>query len=333
MNNVLSYPRSRGPAVKASLEVAGLNPDVFDDSVRHVLFLPVKPRLVSLDIDFERQRVSFTEGAEDITWDELRAAPISAQRSLDLLWGLIRLVEASPDDVLAFAEQWGVLERPPPPDRTYLPDNFFRVDNLIGLARKCNSLLLLLSKTANGTLAEPSLLNEFLEDEERADLAKISIPYGRTSSAEERSAYDRQARRRRWQEEIAAGRGLALQRRLLALKLGFDEPGHSILVWDDKGRRLERRAEGVREIALTQIRAILSAPEEDVYICSICKWPYLYNPEVSQRRPRSGKQSFCGEECRAAAKREARRESWHRNQAKWRPSSSRKGERSGETPS
>ncbi len=333
MNNVLSYPRSRGPAVKASLEVAGLNPDVFDESMRHVLFLPVKPRLVSLDIDLEKQQVSFKEGAEDVTWEALRAVPVSPQRSLHLLWSLIRLVDASPEEVLAFAELWGVLDRPPPPDRGYLPDNFFGIKDLKALARRCNSLLLLSAKMAKGEIAEASLLGEFLEDEEATDLEQLSLPYGRTMRAEESNAYDRRARMRRWQEEIAAGRGLALQRRLLALKLGFDEPGQSVLVWDDKGRRFERRAEGAREIALTHIRAILAAPEEDVFICSICKWPYLYNPEVSQRRPRSGKQSFCSEECRAAAKREARRESWHRNQARWRPSSSRKGEGSGETPS
>ena len=127
--------------------------------------------------------------------------------------------------------------------------------------------------------------------------------------------------------EFRAGRGLEVQRQFVATSLldflsrgrpnDEDEAEGTPVapVWDSKGRRVEARARGVREIVATQLLAVFAAPELGLFLCSMCGRAFAVDPE--ERRPRRGVRRFCSDDCRREAKLESNRASWHKNKQKW----------------
>jgi hypothetical protein len=137
-----------------------------------------------------------------------------------------------------------------------------------------------------------------------------------------------------FETERRAGRGVALQRELIVNLLGeivmppsdrSSDEGPSVPLlfgysWDDRGRRVEARASGVREVVASHLLSIFAAAQPDIFVCSVCGTPFSTESAQAQRRPRAGVKRLCSEACRLVAKRESNRASWNKNKDRWRPS-------------
>ncbi len=140
--------------------------------------------------------------------------------------------------------------------------------------------------------------------------------------------------------ERRAGRGVALQRELIVNLLGeiAMPPEHRSsdayaavpllfgFSWDDRGRRIEARATGVREIVASHLLSIFGSSQPDVFICSVCGTPFSTASAQTRRRPRAGVKRLCSDACRLAAKQESNRASWNKNKDRWRPPTAKETE-------
>ncbi|MHB8685222.1 MAG: hypothetical protein ACYC9X_12960, partial [Dehalococcoidia bacterium] len=204
-------------------------------------------------------------------------------------------------------------------------------------AEEIRKLLMAIAITEEGEVVPETLLRDLRHGDRRdyfhySDLASQGgrLSMNEVSAARQLAHYS---------DERRAGRGLALQRELIVNLLGevavppesrsYDAPPAVPLSffysWDNRGRRLEARADGVREIVASHLLSMFGSADLDVFICSMCGNPYSRETAQTQRRPRAGVKRLCSEACRKAAKRESNRSSWNKNKDRWRPSSTARG--------
>lgn len=128
--------------------------------------------------------------------------------------------------------------------------------------------------------------------------------------------------RREWlrRRERDRTRGdLGYQRALIAhLVTTFSDMPYPTAGWDSAGRRLVAEVMGADSLVGEELRQIFQSPQLDVYACSVCGRPFLFDERTGKRRPRRGARRFCSERHRLEARRESNRASWHRNWREWR---------------
>ncbi|MGE0134650.1 MAG: hypothetical protein AB7T16_05885 [Dehalococcoidia bacterium] len=132
-------------------------------------------------------------------------------------------------------------------------------------------------------------------------------------AAEARSEWLRRRERDRKQGD------LSYQRALIAhLVTTFSDLPYPTAGWDSAGRKLVAEVLGADSLVGEELRQIFQAPQLDVYACSVCGRPFVFDERTGKRRPRRGAGRFCSEEHRAEAKRRSNQASWHRNKKEWR---------------
>ena len=276
---------------------------------------------------------------DHVVWSDVVLKETSPDRTTRCLWDFIALSDGTPKRLPSFVRKWGLLdsggESPAQPGE----DGYQSIALWEEAAGEVRRLLVAIAITEEGELVPETLLWN-LRDGDRRDYGHLSDrASGGALSINEvfAAAYKRQLAY--YSDERRAGRGLALQRELIVNLLGEvavppEWRGHTdfpavplsfFYSWDNRGRRLEARAEGVREIVASHLLSMFDSVELDVFICSVCGNPYSLETAQTQRRPRAGVKKLCSEACRKAAKRESNRSSWNKNKDRWRPSSTTKG--------
>jgi hypothetical protein len=328
MTVVFSTTRTRGPDLTILLEVAGLDLEPSLSKAHYVVFLPKQARLRDgqgsgpYDGDWR-----WTEGDEYIVWQGTEPVALRRAEARQMLFGLAELAGAQASEVLEFVRNWGLISAPSTTDAVdqaaYLKAFWAcPVSAWSSLAEDCSLILHLFADTASNREAAEDLLeplfDQFLSDP--PDEYVKELPSGVHMKKTEWFQNVEQV----WADEKRFNR-LALQKRLLAGKVndflsGFERRQ---FVWENTERRFEHSAMGVWEIVQAELADLLVAPEVGVYICSMCDRVYEMELSGDGRRPRAGVRNFCSDECRAKAKRESNRQSWHRHSETWRPPGSR----------
>jgi hypothetical protein len=280
-----------------------------------------------------------------IYWTSLTPTPVDSEQTWPLLWEVARLSRASSDELIAFARKWGT------PGTDWESDGFgdsfgssdgtfskaaMACDSWRDLARTIERILVLFASTVEHQLVDMTLLEavkswDMLPDKPEWDLlqahnakeeAAVMRRLGTTSISDTITAHYQRREELRWDlllDERRRGEGLEGQRRLLCTKLnnllGLQFATFS---WDDRGRRMEREATGIAEIALSHIAALFVSAESDILICSVCGRAFPFEEREFGRRPRFGVRRFCSDTCRHEGKLESNRESWRRNSARLR---------------
>ena len=332
------------------MEEFGFGMNAQSASVRHQLIAPVglrlvEPVLVGWELPegskHEQPVYDLTEGETSLAWDgwELKeAGPAS-----DFLWEFVSMAGAQATDWLSFVQRWGLLGAEDEEDLGPEEPDWRSLDEFDEASESIVAFLVLLVATNEGELLPEEVLEGFagvddiLDVEERQDRLKahgeLLADQSSTSAQDQTSAIRNEVRTNRWRRMRRNGRGLDLQRDLITRILNqILESRPASYFWDGEGRRLERMAVGVIEIAWSQLASRFTSTSVDIYGCSVCGRPFPFDPESSERRPRSGARALCGDECRQQAKRESNRQSWQKNKSKWRPPrGTRKDDKDGET--
>jgi hypothetical protein len=324
----------------------------FAPQVRHRLLLPEDVRFVREVNAAEREAarrylppVWDDAGEPDsVVWRSVLARDVDPEETLQCLWEFVRLPEDAGHRIPKFVQTWGLLEWGPGSElATREKEQSF--SDWIEAAEEAERLLKAFVMTEQGALVPESLLWDLREGDRREYYSYDKEYEARPVSPEEVHVLTLTRQRDYFETERRAGRGVALQRELIVNLLGEivmpPDARHSAddrasegeqtvpllfgYSWDDRGRRVEARASGVREIVASHLLSIFGSSQPDVFICSVCGTPFSTESAQTQRRPRAGVKRLCSEACRLEAKRESNRASWNKNKDRWRPSSVTKG--------
>jgi hypothetical protein len=317
------------------LEDLGFGMTANTESARHRLIRPNGLRLVDPVLtgwepvegtSYKNPIYDFVEGDHAISWEGWTVEEVPTPDTRDCLWELLNLPQSDSLEVMSFVSRWGLLEEP-----TASEDEgpfWLRLEEFDSVAESAREFLLLLATTEAQELLPKETLDAFAYLDYEADTQAVrdlirdeQLPALGFSGFQELSArLLSEARWSRWNAIREQGRGLELQQTLAARALEeMLGTSPARYVWDQAGRRLERIAIGVKEIAWSHLAGLFTSPAVDVFICGMCGNPYPYDSASSERRPRSGVRTFCSEECRKEAKLESNRLSWQKNKNKWRP--------------
>jgi hypothetical protein len=298
------------------LERVGLDP-------MHSSGLPVSRHTMYVPIGLALDRDEY--GDEFIRWDAVEMKEFEPGFTVQCLWDFVALRDPTTREVQHFVEKWGLVDLP----ETEHDAGELEFPEFISAAAEARGALLLIAATEAGELvSEPVLdalyhwdefpVNAFEELERRGE--PMSSPLYHDILLEKK--------REHWRAERSAGRGLDLQRRLLTNFINgwvSQGPGHGpraeplelLVTWDASGRHVDWVAYGVRAIVGSHLLSMLSAPQIDVFTCSICGSPFPFDPLQRQRRPAAGRRQLCSSACKEAARRADNRASWHKNKSKW----------------
>jgi hypothetical protein len=268
------------------------------------------------------------EGNDCLFWEGHDLEEIDPAATFECLWEFIEMADASPEEGLAFIEKWGLID-------PSSPDGGWSGSAPWDEAYMARQFLICLAITEAEELVPEELLWWLGNGEGRAEWAADSdevrrrLTVGGIPPDEVRVIRDLdirdEVRLARWRKIRRSGEGLPLQRRLLANILDSQiEFRPTVSVWDERGRRVERVATGVKEIAWSHLYSLFTSARLDIYVCSLCGRPYEFDEAAAQRRPRRGAASYCGDKCRQEARRRSNRDSWKRNSQRWRPPGSRR---------
>jgi hypothetical protein len=322
----------------------------FAPQVRHRLLFPENVRFVREANADEREAsdrylapVWDSAGEPDhVLWTNVVARDADPDGTLQCLWDFVRLAEHTVQQLPDFVLRWGLLEWGPGSELSERESEQC-ISDWSEAAEETECLLRAFAMTEQGQLVPESVLWKLREGDRREH-----FPYGPEVAARRLSQWERhvirnERQREYFESERRAGRGVALQRELIVNILGQvampsdrrasegdpDVPLSLGLSWDDRGRRVEARASGVREIVASHLLSIFGSSQPDVFICSVCGTPFSTTSAQTQRRPRAGVKRLCSEACRLEAKRESNRASWNKNKDRWRPPSSGRGGKGG----
>ncbi len=276
---------------------------------------------------------------DHLVWRSVLARDVDPDETLHCLWEYVRLPENPTERIPKFVQTWGLLEWGPGSELAE-SEKEQGFAEWIEAAEEAERLLRAFVMTEQGDLVPEDLLWD-LREGDRRQYYSYDEEYGVRPISQEEIQILRVSRQRDYFDtERRAGRGLALQRALIVNLLGEivmppenrswgdertvqGEPAVPLLfgyTWDDRGRRVEARASGVREIVASHLLSIFASSQPDVFICSVCGRPFSTESAQTLRRPRAGVRRLCSEACRIAAKRESNRASWNKNKDRWRPS-------------
>jgi hypothetical protein len=302
------------------LERAGLDPVHSSGSLvsRHTLWMP-KGLVITRHED----------GDDVIAWNAVEAKAIEPDTAARCIWDLVALRDPALSDVRSFIEKWGLLDFP---EGGHGEDQVDAAELIIA-AEESRSALLLIAKTeASELVGEPVLDALYRWDEFPVNAFAELKRRGESYSSPLYHEVILEGKREHWRVERSAGRGLVLQRRLLMNFFnGFSSEEHgritgtapwvesleSIVTWDERGRRVDWEAYGVRGIVGAHMLSVLVAPQLDVFICSVCGNPFPFDPLDRKRRPKTGRRQTCSTACKEEARRADNRASWHKNKSKW----------------
>ena len=291
----------------------------------HVLLRPVGLELRGMAVDIAVSDSDWTAGNELIRWERIELEEVSPDATERCIWDFLSLSRLSPEGVLEFADKWGLFDFGY--DAAYMSldkSAWADVADWQSEADHVTNILRAIVTTEAGDLVSESELFGLRDGEDRPEVPPDVLLQGFEAWSDKVS----ELLLRRWRTARKAGEGLALQRRLLAnLVAQWVNPLDIVPHWDARGRRLQRTARGVKEIVGAQLALLFTAPELDVFTCSVCGDPFPLGE--GSRRPRRGASRFCSPKCRQAAKRADNLASWHRNKPKHRSRKkmSRKGAR------
>ncbi|MSQ17738.1 MAG: hypothetical protein EXR54_09315 [Dehalococcoidia bacterium] len=231
--------------------------------------------------------------------------------------------EAFPEAVVRFIKKWGLLDFGE--DAEYMQTEgeascdlqYWRYE-----VTEAHKLVLAMVATAGGELVEEGALKDIRGSHESLQDSTLDLntflPTNRTFSWEDWLQAKEDDWLARIQTERRADRGLELQRLLVTNRLAeWVNIASLIPVWNEDERRVETVARGVGEIVGAHLLGLFVSSPLDVFSCSVCGRPFPLNDSTTQRRPRTGSQRFCSDDCRAQAKRASNLASWHRNRARW----------------
>jgi len=324
----------------------------FAPRVRHRLLFPEDVRFVREVNGAEREAArryvppiwDDTGEPDHLVWQRVLAEDVDAEETLPCLWEFVRLPEDARHGVPRFVQKWGLLEWGSGSEfETHEREQSFAA--WIEAAEEVERLLKAFVMTEQGELVPDSLLWDLRAGDLREYYSYDTEYDARPMSQEEIHGLSLTRQHDYYETERRAGRGVALQRGLIVNLLGevamppdarppaddriADEGPEVPLLfgysWDERGRRVEARASGVREIVASHLLSIFAAAQPDVFVCSVCGTPYSMESARAQRRPRAGVKRLCSEGCRLEAKRESNRASWDKNKDRWRPSSTDRG--------
>jgi len=297
--------------VRSALERSGLSPDEPRriSPLQHTLLMPE-------DLSIE------TDDEEDpyFAWSRVNEYPLSPNDTVQCVWDFLNLADSDMVSMERFLRKWGLPYIPE--GETYSED----WEDWLTAAREARSAILLIAATEAEELVDDDVLMD-LDSWDDFDTGAMEdwLKKRQVDSFVEFHQLTIEKSREHWDIERRSGRGLELQRKVISAFVNGAEDIwpwvgqlNFTLAWDDAGRRINSGAFGVQAIVGSYIVAVLSAPEIDVFSCSVCGNPFPYVEAGGVRRPATGKRRLCGAECRKMARQIDNRASWHRNKSRWR---------------
>lgn len=278
---------------------------------------------------------------DSILWTNVVERDADPAETLPCLWDFVRLTENTAERLPGFVRRWGLLDWAADSSAAGT-EHEQPISDWHEAAEEVDRLLRAFAITEQGELVPENLLWQ-LRDGDRRDYYSLPIAesWGRPNAHAEAYMAALKRQHEYFQSERRGGRGVALQRELIMHLMGevalrpdardvARDPAVPLLFafsWDEKGRRIEAMAYGVREIVASHLFSIFAATHPDVFICSVCESLFSTETSGTQRRPRAGFRQLCSDACRVVAKRESNRSSWRKNRDRWRPSGAIGGKR------
>lgn len=302
--------------LQVQLEIAGIDLSSFEAyKARTMLLMPIGLRTVGTD-----EEGHLVSGDDLLAWDRIELREVKGPDSPRCLWDFINLTGAPAEALLRFVQTWGLLDFGD--DAAYMLDiekeGWSELSEWRRLANEIRAMLFCIVKTGEGELVGEDILETLREGDPYDPGPPPPRLLKRGISLHTFSAWGRDRKKEHWQAERRAGRGLDLQRTIaMNLLLGWINPLDIVPTWDESGLHVVTEARGAKEIIGTELLAIFTTPQFDVFICSICQRPYPLSIAEGSRRPRLGTRRLCSESCRRAAKRIDDLKSWHSNKHKW----------------
>jgi hypothetical protein len=300
--------------VRSALGRSGLSPEESRriSPLQHTLLMP------------EDLSIETAEGEDPyLAWSRVNECPLSPNDTVQCVWDFLNLADSDIVSTERFLRKWGLPYIPEA--ETYAED----WEDWLTAARDARSAILMIAATEAEELVDDDVLMDLRSwDDFDTGAMEDWVKRREVNSFVEYHQLTIERSKEHWDIERRSGRGLELQRKLISAFVNGAEDIwpwvgqlNFTLAWDDAGRRVNGGAFGVQAIVGSYIVAVLSAPEIDVFICSVCRNPFPYVEAHGVRRPAAGKRRLCGEECRKVARQSDNRASWHRNKSRWRPAS------------
>ncbi|HUZ01929.1 MAG TPA: hypothetical protein VMU89_16400 [Thermomicrobiaceae bacterium] len=262
-----------------------------------------------------------------LVWSDVEWRLVPFEDTAPAAWAFADIADASEEELLRFTEDWGLW-------RGHYGPGADPVENVIGTAAMIRAWLATFAATLEERLVDEDTLWQLRYGEnfgpQRPSYREVaeSLPQGRDDLDARRDQVD--ARRDElwerelrpyWRAERRAGRGIQVQRWILAGFLsvwtsGLEAP-LATPYWRDDGRRIRLMPIGVKGIVFTHLLRLFAAPEPNVFTCSECGAVFEWLPATGDPRPRRDRRRFCSDECRLAARRATKRETWHRHKGEW----------------
>ena len=327
------------------LEATGI--DVWQASRMNLNFaalIPVRPRLECDGLCDEPAGCNSCR----IVWDALEIDRPASPDAAACLWEFLSHRSSTAEQILAFVRRWGTPEWGDDADTGGAGPGSLRLGDLRYDMIAVELLLQTLVATENDKLVDLDSLQGLWEaaggyadyssdeyQEYQAAVSALRAPL--LAGVIDSEAWDdalRLAGSRTWhryrEQERRRGAGIEYQRHLVTwFLLSWSNAAYDQPTWDAGRRVVTAEVIGFKDLLGAQLRGIFSAPVIDVYVCSICGRPFLFEDRDSTRRPRRGSRRFCGPDCQEVARRASNRASWQRNKDRWRkraPAHSTEGE-------